>query len=63
MSNDKNKLLSPYDLADLLHVSRSTVYRLIETRKIPFYKVGGSIRFDEQDVLNYLEENKVEPIK
>lgn len=57
------KLLSPSDLAKILNISRPSVYRLIEGRTIPFYKVGGSLRFSEKDVIKYLEENRVEVIR
>ena len=61
MYSDLNKTLKLYntkDLAKLLHVSKETIYRLVESRKISFYKIKGSIRFAEKDVLKYLEENK-----
>ncbi len=56
------KLLSPSDLAKILNISIPTVYRLIESRTISFYKVGGSLRFSEEDVIKYLEKHRVEEI-
>lgn len=56
------KLLSPNDLAKILNISIPTVYRLIESRTISFYKIGGSLRFSEKDVVKYLEENRIEEI-
>ncbi len=56
------KLLSPDDLAKIFNMSKSSVYRIMDTRKITFYKVGGSIRFKTEDVEKYLEDNKVEII-
>lgn len=50
-----NKLITPDELADILNISKSSVYRLIEGRKLPFYKVGGSLRFQDDDVKKYLE--------
>lgn len=49
--------LKPEELATFLNVSRPTVYRLIERRLIPFYKIGGSLRFKMQDILDYVEKN------
>ena len=57
-----NKLLTPDQLADFLNISKTTIYRLIDSRKIPFYKIGGSIRFDKKDITSYLQENKINPI-
>jgi len=62
-SSIKNlNLLSTEDLAKILKMSKTAVYRLISERKIPFYKIGHNIRFDEKDILKYLEDNRVEPI-
>ena len=57
------ELLTLVQLAELLQVSKSTVYRLVEQREIRFYKVGGCLRFDKKDILDYLERNKVEAIR
>jgi len=56
------KMITPIELANSLHISRTSVYRLIDQRKIPFYKIKGSIRFKQDDVMNYLENNRIEPI-
>ena len=61
-SNSK-KLSTTNDLAISLNVSKSTVYRLIERRAIPFCKVGRSIRFDEKDIALYLRQNRVESVR
>jgi excisionase family DNA binding protein len=43
-------LLTLPEVAVLLRVSRTTVYRLVEGRKIPFLKIGGFIRFTKKDI-------------
>lgn len=61
MSTDSNiKLFTTDDLAKILNVSKVTIYRLVETRKIPFYKIKGSIRFAEKDIHDYLATNRIE---
>lgn len=65
-SNDNNqisKLLTPKDLALILNVSSTTIYRIIEGQQILFYKVGGSIRFRRTDIEDYLNKNRFEPLK
>ncbi len=42
------------EVADLLRVSRMTVYRLIKTGEMPALRVGRSYRLREQDVHTYL---------
>jgi excisionase family DNA binding protein len=54
------ELLTPDELARMLRISKAGVYRLVEGRHIRFYKVGGSLRFEKNDVLAYLRENRVE---
>lgn len=47
--------LSPIEAASFFNISRPTIYRLIEKRQIPFYKIGGNIRLKKKDIINYLE--------
>lgn len=61
-SNTIQELLTPDDLADFLQISKTSVYRMIDKRLIPFYKVKGSLRFDKSDVLEYLQNNRIEPV-
>ena len=42
------------ELARFLRVSRTTIYRLIEGRKLPFLKVGGVVRFTHGDITAFL---------
>ena len=57
------KLLSINDLKDIFNISKTTAYRIVESRKIPFYKISGVIRFSEEDIINYLKENKIDIMK
>jgi len=56
------ELLTPDELARMLKISKTSVYRLIDKRQIPFHKVMRSIRFGKNDVISYLEEHRIEPI-
>ena len=46
-------------LADKLGMSVSGVYTWVNQRKIPFVKIGHLIRFDSNDIDQWLEEKKV----
>jgi excisionase family DNA binding protein len=48
------RLLTVSEVADLLRVSRMTVYRLIKTGELPSLRVGKSYRLREQDIHTYL---------
>lgn len=65
MANEESKvfpkLLTIDEVAKLFRVSKATVYRMIESRILPFYKVTRAIRFAEEDVLKYLESQRVKP--
>jgi excisionase family DNA binding protein len=54
------RLLTVSEVADLLRVSRMTVYRLIKTGDIPALRVGRNYRLREEDVHNYLTERYTE---
>lgn len=55
--------LKPDELADLLAISKTSVYRLVNKRQIPFNKIGGSLRFRKTDVDKFLADERIEPIK
>lgn len=61
MPADSNpNLITPDELADLLRISKVGVYRLVDKRLIPFYRIKGSLRFERKDVMAYLAKNRVE---
>jgi excisionase family DNA binding protein len=55
-------LLTISDVAELLKISASTVRRLQRQRKLPFVKVGSSVRFVKSDLAAYLERRRVSAI-
>jgi len=59
-NNPTIELLTPDELARMLKISKPGVYRLIAKRKIRFYKVMGSLRFNKNDILSYLDQNRVD---
>jgi len=63
----QNKSLSTQEVADILHVSRSTVYDLIRRGEIHSYKIGRKVRFTQDDVDAYIARSRHEhstmPIK
>lgn len=52
---EKNiKILNVKEVSELLKVEISTVYAWAEQRKIPSYKMNGSLRFSEDDIQAWL---------
>ena len=51
---NKQNALSTQDVADMLGVSKSTIYNMIRNGEITSYKVGRKVRFTDDDVKNYI---------
>ena len=49
-------------LSDYLGMKASTLYSLVEQKKIPHYKVGRLVRFKKSDIDLWMEANKKEVI-
>ncbi len=62
-----NKSLSTQEVAEILHVSKSTIYELIRRSEINSYKVGRKVRFTQDDVDAYIarsrHEQSVQPVR
>ena len=63
----QNKSLSTQEVADILHVSKSTIYDLIRKGEIHSYKIGRKVRFTQDDVDAYIarsrHEHSIRPVK
>ncbi len=46
------------DVARLLHLAPRTVYNWTVDKKVPFYKIRGSIRFKRSDLETWIEKGK-----
>ena len=57
------QLLTIKEVAELLKVSPTFVRRLQQGRHIPFLKIGGSVRFSKNDIVEYLKKARVESIR
>lgn len=56
----QNKSLSTQEVADILHVSKSTIYDLIRRGEIRSYKIGRKVRFTQDDVDAYIARSRNE---
>jgi excisionase family DNA binding protein len=52
------KLLDVKEVAELLGVSMVTVHRMKREGKIPYIKIGGSLKFDREDIYKWIESLK-----
>jgi len=58
----KKQFLSPKELKEILGVSLLTVYRLVDSRKIPAFKIGNSLKFMKEDIIAYLDKNRIDQV-
>jgi len=52
-----DNLLSPAKVAERLCYSLSTVYRLIDSGKLPVIKIGAGLRVRESDIERLIRQN------
>jgi excisionase family DNA binding protein len=56
---DGELLLSYKGLTALTGYSEATIRRMTKARLIPFVRIGRSVRFPKDDILNWIEAHKV----
>lgn len=52
------KLLTPQQVADMLSISKGTVYEMIKRSELNGYKVGNKLRISIEDVEDYKQKNR-----
>lgn len=50
--------LTAVEVAELLKITKNTVYELVKRGELPSYKVGKKLRIDKSDVNNYINDQK-----
>lgn len=53
------RLIDISEVSSRLGISIKTIYGWVHMRKIPFIKTGRLVRFDQQDIARWIEQNKV----
>jgi putative molybdopterin biosynthesis protein len=51
--------LTPVEVAELLKITKNTVYELVKRGELPGYKVGKKLRIDKTDVESYINNQKI----
>ncbi len=57
MSKESNPL-TPAEVAEILKISKYTVYEMVKRDELPAYRVGKKIRIDRQDLQDYINKGK-----
>ena len=53
-----DEILTLKEVAEYLKLAEKTAYRLAAEDKLPGFKVGGSWRFKQEDIQNWIEDKK-----
>lgn len=56
------ELVTPDEVAAFFRISKTSVYRLVERRALPFHRVSGLLRFARSDLEAYVRAGRVEPM-
>lgn len=57
------RYLTNADLCGVLHISLRTLQEFRDTGKIGYIKISGKILYSESDILKWLEDNYVSPVR
>lgn len=58
---DSQETLTALEVAELLKITKNTVYEIVKRGELPSYKVGKKLRIDRADVDEYINNQKVRP--
>jgi len=56
------KLMTIREASEFLRISRSTIYKMVMSKSIPFIKVQGRLLFEQEELQNWLGQTKCSSI-
>ncbi|MDD3997141.1 MAG: helix-turn-helix domain-containing protein [Sphaerochaetaceae bacterium] len=59
MEKKNKQFLTVSDVAELLQVAEKTVRKYVWLRTIPYLKIGGHVRFDQEKIESWIAEREV----
>jgi excisionase family DNA binding protein len=62
MENDLKEFLNIKDLSDYLSMRKSTLYSMVESKEIPFFRFGRLIRFKKEEIDMWIENHREKTI-
>lgn len=61
MNLDNKKWMNVGQVAQLIGSSERHIYTLVSQKGVPFYRFGGKIRFDRDEIEQWVKECKQQP--
>ena len=58
----EQRYLSPQELSQYLNLSIQTIYEWTSQKKIPYIKLGRLVKFDQQEIDEWVKMQKIEVI-
>ncbi len=55
---DFQAMMTVKQVTEYLNISRQHLHTLTKENKIPFYKLGGAVRYRREDIEEYLKKSK-----
>ena len=52
------RLLNVHQLSELINVRPKTIYDWVHKEQIPYYKLGGSLRFNSDEIKKWIKSKK-----
>ena len=59
----RKQFIGVKELAEYLGIRVNTIYMWTFQKKIPYFKIGKLVKFDLEEIDNWLNGKKVEPLK
>jgi excisionase family DNA binding protein len=57
------KLITIKEVAEILNIKPATLYQWAELKQIPCFKLNGCLRFDIEDIMEWIKECKKIPVE
>jgi len=55
------RILTVKEVANYLHVSRATIFRLVKRHELPAFKIGYDWRFNVEEIDRWRAEREIKP--
>jgi excisionase family DNA binding protein len=56
------EILNVIEASELTRLKPATIYLYVESRRIPFLKVGSRVLFEREALIDWLSSHRVEPL-
>lgn len=55
----KEDIITLQEVAEYLKVDEKTVYHMVQSKKVPAFKVGNQWRFSKNDIMRWIENRNI----